>query len=83
MLNAIERSLVARADHRSWAILRKVLATHCIVNVAFPTKNGHELRIRRDPKPEQEHEKIYPALNVGSQIMKPTKYWSEKLECRD
>ena len=83
MLNAIERSLVARADHRSWATIRNILATHSIVTVVFPAQNGPELRIRRDPKPEQEHEKIYPALKVGSQIMKPTKYWSEKLECRD
>jgi len=83
LLNAIERTLVERGDHRSWATLRKELATHCIVTVAFPTKNGSELRIRRDTKPEQEHEEIYRLLNVTSQIMKPKKYWKKKHACRD
>lgn len=83
LLNIIERTLVERGDHRSWTTLRNVLATHCIVTIAFPTKNGNELRIRRDTKPEQEHVEIYRLLNVRSQIMEPKKYWKMKRACRD
>jgi len=83
LLNAIERTLGERGDHRCWATLRQVLATHCIVTVVLPTEQGGELRIRRDTKPEREHEQIYRLLSIDSQIMKPKKYWKRNHACRD
>jgi len=75
LLIAIENSLRERSDHRSWATIREILATHETLTTVLPTSNGKELHIRNSSIPERDHQAIYDALGVPHRIMKPQRTW--------
>jgi transposase len=83
LLVAIEKMLLDKGVHTSWATVRDILTTHQISTVVLPTSDGSELRIRQASKPEPQHEEIYDYLEVTHKIIKPVKTWSRKYKYRD
>lgn len=83
LLVAIEKTLLDKGVHTSWATVRDILTTHQISTVVLPTSDGSELRIRQASKPEPQHEEIYDYLDVTHKIIKPVKTWSRKNKYRD
>ncbi len=75
LLVAIEKTLLDKADHRSWATVRDALATHQVCTVVLPTTGGFTLRMRKGSTPEPEHEEIYRLLGVSSEVIAPKKTW--------
>lgn len=47
LLVAIEKTLVDKGIHTSWATIREVLSTHQVVTIVLPTSDGDIIRIRR------------------------------------
>jgi transposase len=78
LLVAIEKTLLDKQVHTSWATVRDMLATHQISTVVLPTNDGSELRIRQASKPEPQHIKIYDLLGIDHKIIKPVKTWIKK-----
>lgn len=76
LLVAIEKTLLDKGIHTSWATLRDILCTHEICTIVLPMQDGSELRIRRGSVPEPQHEEVYDLLDVPHQIMRPKKTWS-------
>ena len=83
LLVAIEKTLLDKQVHTSWATVRDILSTHQISTVVLPTSDGSELRIRQASKPEPQHMKIYDLLGVEPNIIKPVKTWIKKKKKRD
>jgi hypothetical protein len=54
LLVAIEKTLLDRGLHTSWASLRATLKTHQVCTIVLPTKGGQTLRIRKASTPEKE-----------------------------
>lgn len=76
LLVCIEKQLVEAGIHTSWETLRRELATHQIQTTVLPTRDGWELRLRKDSRPEPGHRKIYAALGLPARIMRPVRSWS-------
>lgn len=76
LLISIEKTLLDKGIHTSWATLRDILCTHEICTIVLPMEDGSELRIRRGSVPEPQHKQLYDLLDVPHQIMKPKKTWS-------
>jgi len=76
LLISIEKTLLDKGIHTSWATLRDILSTHEICTIVLPMEDGSELRIRRGSVPEPQHKEVYDLLDVPHQIMKPKKTWS-------
>jgi transposase len=83
LLVAIEKTLLDKQVHTSWATVRDILSTHQISTVVLPTSDGSELRIRQASKPEPHHMKIYDLLGVDPNIIKPVKTWIKKKKNRN
>jgi transposase len=75
LLIAIENTLRAHGDHRSWATVRDTLRTHQTLTTVLPTSDGHELHIRNASVPEPAHRALYDALGLPHQILKPHRTW--------
>jgi transposase len=75
LLIAIENTLHAAGDHRSWATIRAALSSHQTLTTILPTTNGRELHIRNNSVAEPVHREIYRALGIPSQIMRPHRTW--------
>lgn len=73
LLIAIEKTLLDKKLHTSWATVRETLSTHQISTVILPTSDGNELHIRQDSVPEPEHIFLYDLLDVPHKIMKAKK----------
>jgi transposase len=78
LLVAMEKILLDKQVHTSWATVRDILSTHQISTVVLPTNNGSELRIRQASKPEPQHIEIYDLLGIDHKIIKPVKTWIKK-----
>ena len=75
ILTAIEKTLLDRGRHTSWATVKEALSTHQVATVSLPTDKGMVLKIRRATKPEPEHLELYGLLDLTAQIVKPRKYF--------
>ena len=75
LLVAMEKTLLDKQVHTSWATVRDILSTHQISTVVLPTNDGSELRIRQASKPEPQHKEIYDLLGIDHKIIKPVKTW--------
>jgi transposase len=76
LLIAIEKTLLDRGIHTSWATVRDQLQTHQLVTVVLPSDGGIELRIRKASTPEAQHRELYAALGVPAEIISPRKTWT-------
>ena len=77
LLVAIEKTLLDKGVHTSWASVRDALATHAIVTIVLPTDSGATMRIRKASTAESEHRELYRLLGVDENIMSPKTIWSE------
>ena len=77
LLVAIEKTLLDRGVHTSWASVRDALATHHIVTIVLPTYSGATMRIRKASTAESEHRELYRLLGVDEKFMSPNTFWSE------
>lgn len=83
LLIAIEKTLLDKGLHTSWATVREVLGSHQIATIVMPTTDGRELHIRKGSTPEPHHKQLYDLLNVSHTIIKPQKKWLGGSEDRD
>jgi transposase len=77
LLVAIEKTLLDRGVHRSWASVRAMLKTHQVCTIVLPTKGGQSLRIRKASTPEKEVAELYAQLRLTDQVIKPVFRWSD------
>ncbi|MGH7428519.1 MAG: IS1634 family transposase [Candidatus Methylomirabilaceae bacterium] len=75
LLIAIEKTLLDRGVHTSWATLREQLATHQVVTAVLPTTDGHLLKIRKATTPEPAHRQIYDLLAIPHEVVPTRKTW--------
>jgi len=75
LLVAVEKTLLDRGIHTSWATVREALMSHQMVTVVLPTSDGWELHLRRATVPEPEQREMYDLLGVSPEVMKPRKTW--------
>jgi len=81
LLVSIEKTLLDRDVHTSWASVRETLKTHQVVTVVLPTDDGMELHLRRSSTPEQAHRELYEKLGVPEEIIRPRKRWVSAEPC--
>jgi transposase len=77
LLVAIEKTLLDRGVHTSWASVRAILKTHQVCTIVLPTKGGQTLRIRKASTPENEVAQLYAQLRLTDQVIKPASRWSD------
>jgi transposase len=75
LLVAIEKTLLDKEVHTSWATVRETLNNHEICTIVLPTNDGLVLKIRKASTPESEHKQLYKLLDVPSVIIHPKKRW--------
>jgi transposase len=80
LLVAIEKSLLDKGVHTSWATVRERLKTHQVCTVVLPTTSGAVLRIRNASSPEPEQAELYTLLNIPAKVMRENRTWSETPE---
>jgi transposase len=73
LLVAIEKTLLDRGVHTSWASVREVLSTHQVCTIVLPTDEERVLRIRKGSTPEPEHTELYELLGIPKEIIRPTR----------
>ena len=76
LLISIEKTLLDRNVHTSWATVRETLKTHQVVTIVLPTEANTELRIRKSSTPESAHRDLYEKLAVPPEIIRPRKSWT-------
>lgn len=76
LLVAIEKTLLDRNIHTSWATVREALKTHQVSTVILPTANGRRLHIRMASTPEPEVKELYRNLSISEKVMTPARWWS-------
>lgn len=76
LLVAIEKTLLERGVHTSWASVRETLNTHQVCTIVLPSERGSVLRIRKSSTPEPAHKELYRLLSVPEQIIRPIRTWS-------
>ena len=77
LLVAIEKTLLDRGLHTSWAGVRATLRTHQLCTIVLPTKGGQTLRIRKASTPEKEVAELYALLGLPNQVIKPVSRWAD------
>ncbi len=80
LLVAIEKTLLDKGIHTSWATVRERLKTHQVCTVVLPTTSGAVLRIRKASSPEPEHAELYKLLDIPAKVMGEIRTWSETPE---
>ena len=75
LLVAIEKTLLDKGVHTSWATVRETLKNHQICTVVLPADGGRTLKIRQQTKPEKQHLELYQLLGVPSKIISPRRTW--------
>lgn len=78
LLVSIEKTLLDKNVHTSWATVRDSLSSHNTCTVVMETSDNAILRIRDDGTPEPEHKELYKLLGIPSDIMKPKRIWTPK-----
>jgi len=77
LLVAIEKTLLDRGRHTSWATVRNTLKTHQICTIVLPTRGGHTLRIRKASTPEKEVAELYTLLGLTDRVITPVSRWTD------
>jgi transposase len=77
LLVAIEKSLLDRGLHTSWASVRATLKTHQVCTIVLPTKSGQTLRIRKASTPEKEVAELYTLLGLTDRVITPVSRWTD------
>jgi len=74
LLHAVEQTLLADGDHRSWPTIRGELETHRLVNIRFKDSRGrlHQRRTAANPTPAQKD--IYRKLRVDQRPLPPQRH---------
>jgi transposase len=80
LLVAVEKTLLDKGIHTSWATVRERLKSHQVCTVVLPTTSGPILRIRKASSPEPEHTELYKLLDIPAKVMRQTRTWSETSE---
>jgi transposase len=78
LMVAIEKTLLDKGVHSSWATIREKLSTHQICTVVLETPDGKVLKVRNGSTPEPEHRNLYELLGIPSRIMKVRKWIEQK-----
>jgi transposase len=73
LLVAIEKTLLDKGVHTSWATVRETLQTHHVATIVLPTDGHILLKIRKGSTPEPQHVDLYQLLGVPQQIIRPKK----------
>jgi len=73
LLVAIEKTLLDKGIHTSWATVRETLQTHQVTTIVLPTDGDIIIKIRKASTPEPQHVELYQLLQVPKQIMRPKK----------
>lgn len=73
LLVAIEKTLLDKGIHTSWATVRETLQTHQVATVVLPTDGDIIIKIRKTSTPEPQHVQLYRVLEIPKQIMRPKK----------
>ncbi|NQT84150.1 hypothetical protein HQ563_14075, partial [bacterium] len=73
LLVAIEKTLLDKGVHTSWATVRHTLEIHQVATVILPTYGDIIIKIRKASTPEPQHVELYQLLEVPKQIMRPKK----------
>lgn len=76
LLISIEKTLLDRGIHSSWATVREILKTHQVCTVILPTSDGSTLRIRKGATPDPEVVDLYRFLAVPHNVIKPQHTWT-------
>jgi transposase len=76
LLIAIEKTLLDKGVHTSWATVRDTLKTHQICTVVLPTNDGSSLRIRKAATPDPDVQQLYRHLDISPDIIKPEHTWT-------
>jgi len=77
LLVAVEKTMLDKGVHTSWATVRNALKTRQVCTVVLPTDTGDVLRIRKGSTPEPKHRAIYDLLDLPAHIMQPRKTWTQ------
>jgi len=73
LLVVIEKTLLDKGIHTSWATVRETLQTHEVATVVLPTDGDIIIKIRKGSTPEPKHTELYRLLEVPKQIIRPKK----------
>jgi transposase len=76
LLISIEKVLLDKGVHTSWATVRDTLRTHQICTVVLPTDDGSSLRIRKAATPDPDVQQLYRHLDISPDIIKPKHTWT-------
>jgi transposase len=76
LLISIEKTLLDKGVHTSWATVRDILKTHQICTVVLPTDDGSCLRIRKAATPDPDVQQLYRQLDISPDIIKPRHIWA-------
>ena len=77
LLISIEKTLLDKGVHTSWATVRDILKTHQICTVVLPTDDGSCLRIRKAATPDSDVQQLYRHLDISPDIIKPRHTWAK------
>jgi transposase len=77
LLISIEKTLLDKGVHTSWATVRDILKTHQICTVVLPTDDGSSLRIRKAATPDPDVQQLYRHLDISPDIIKPRHSWGK------
>jgi transposase len=77
LLISIEKTLLDKGVHTSWATVRDILKTHQICTVVLPTDDGSSLRIRKAATPDPDVQQFYRHLDISPDIIKPRHTWAK------
>jgi hypothetical protein len=77
LLISIEKTLLDKGVHTSWATVRDILKTHQICTVVLPTDDGSSLRIRKAATPDPDVQQLYRRLDISPDIIKPRHTWAK------
>jgi transposase len=77
LLISIEKTLLDKGVHTSWATVRDTLKTHQICTVVLPTDDGSSLRIRKAATPDPDVQQLYRHLDISPDIIKPRHTWAK------
>ena len=73
LLVSIEKTMLDKGVHTSWATIRDTLSTHQTCTIVLPTDSGDVLKIRKGSTAEPIHREIYTHLNLPTEPMTATK----------
>jgi transposase len=81
LLHAIEYSLMAKGDRRSWNTIKQILQSHQAVTVVLPdVDNKHVHHVRLATKPDSEQKEIYDRLGIKMTSIKRKRITIKKAE---